>query len=50
MLLFHYIAIPTTALRLTSYYKVFLGACYTVFWDKAQIEAETLEKIECLKH
>jgi hypothetical protein len=52
---FHYAAsplyaIPPAALRLASYYRVFLGARCTVFWDNAQIEAETLEKIECLKH
>ena len=50
MLLLHYIAIPSTAFWLASYYRVFLGAHYIVSWDKAQIEAETLEKIECLKH
>jgi hAT family protein len=30
--------------------QVFSGACRTVSWDRAQISAETLEKIECLKH
>jgi hAT family C-terminal dimerisation region len=30
--------------------RVFLGACCTVSWDRAQISAETLEKRECLKH
>ena len=30
--------------------QVFSGACRTVSWDRGQIEAETLEQVECLKH
>ena len=30
--------------------QVFSGACCMVSWDRAQMEAETLKKIECLKH
>jgi hypothetical protein len=30
--------------------RVFLGACRTVTWDKGQIELETIEMRECLKH
>ena len=30
--------------------RVFLGARRTVTWDKGQIEAETIELRECLKH
>jgi hypothetical protein len=30
--------------------RVFSGARCTVSWDRGQMEAETLEKVECLKH
>ena len=30
--------------------QVFLGACCTVTWDRGQIEAETIELRELLKH
>jgi len=30
--------------------RVFSGARRTVSWDRGQIEAETLEQVECLKH
>ena len=30
--------------------RVFSGAYCTVSWDRGQIEAETLEQVECLKH
>jgi hypothetical protein len=30
--------------------RIFLAACCTVLWDRGQMEAETLEKVECLKH
>jgi len=30
--------------------RVFSGACCTVLWDRGQMEAETLKKVECLKH
>ena len=30
--------------------RVFSGACCTVSWDRGQIEAETIEMRECLKH
>jgi hypothetical protein len=30
--------------------RVFLGARRTVTWDKGQIEPETIEMRECLKH
>lgn len=30
--------------------RVFSGARRTVSWDRAQMEAETLEIVECLKH
>jgi hypothetical protein len=30
--------------------QVFSRACCTVSWDKGQIEAKTLEQVECLKH
>jgi hypothetical protein len=30
--------------------RVFSGARRTVTWDKGQIEAETIELRECLKH
>ena len=30
--------------------RVFLGARCTVTWDRGQIEAETIELRECLKH
>jgi hypothetical protein len=30
--------------------RVFLGARYTVIWDRGQIEAETIELRELLKH
>jgi hypothetical protein len=30
--------------------QVFSGARCTISWDRAQMEAETLEKVECLKH
>jgi hypothetical protein len=30
--------------------RVFSGACRTVSWDRGQIEAKTLKKVECLKH
>ena len=30
--------------------QVFSGARRTVSWDRAQMDAETLEKTECLKH
>jgi hypothetical protein len=30
--------------------RVFSRACYTVTWDRGQIEAETIELRELLKH
>ena len=30
--------------------RVFSGARRTVSWERAQMEPETLEKVECLKH
>ena len=30
--------------------RVFSETCYTVSWDRAQMSAETLEHVECLKH
>ena len=30
--------------------RVFAGAYCIVSWDRGQMEAETLEKVECLKH
>ena len=30
--------------------RVFSGARCMVSWDRGQMEAETLEKVECLKH
>ena len=30
--------------------RVFLGARRTISWERGQIEPETLEMIECLKH
>jgi hypothetical protein len=30
--------------------RVFSGACRTVSWERAQIGAENLEKVEYLKH
>ncbi len=30
--------------------RVFSGARRTVLWDRAQIDAKTLERVECLKH
>jgi hAT family C-terminal dimerisation region len=30
--------------------RVFSGARRTISWDRAQIDAETLESVECLKH
>ena len=30
--------------------RVFSGACRTVTWDRGQIEPETIEMRECLKH
>ena len=30
--------------------RVFLGAYYTVSWDRGQLEAEIIEIRECLKH
>jgi hypothetical protein len=30
--------------------RVFLGGRHTVAWDRAQMEAETIEMRECLKH
>jgi hypothetical protein len=30
--------------------RVFSGARYTVSWDRGQIEPETMEQRECLKH
>jgi len=30
--------------------RVFSGARRTVSWDRAQMSAETLERLECLKH
>jgi len=30
--------------------RVFSGARRTVSWDRGQIEADTLKKVECLKH
>ena len=30
--------------------RVFSGARRTVLWDRGQMEAETLEMVECLKH
>ena len=30
--------------------RVFLGACCMVSWDRGQIEPETIEMRECLKH
>jgi asparagine synthetase A len=30
--------------------RVFSGARRTVSWERAQIDAENLEKVECLKH
>jgi hAT family C-terminal dimerisation region len=30
--------------------RVFSGARRTVSWERAQMRAETLKKVECLKH
>jgi len=30
--------------------RVFLGGRRTVLWERAQIGAENLERVECLKH
>ena len=30
--------------------RIFSETCHTVSWDRAQMSAETLEHIECLKH
>ena len=30
--------------------RVFSRACRTVSWDRGQMEAETLKKVECLKY
>ena len=30
--------------------RVFSGARRTVSWDRGEMDAETLEKVECLKH
>jgi hypothetical protein len=30
--------------------RVFSGACRTVSWDRGQMEPETIEMRECLKH
>jgi hypothetical protein len=30
--------------------RVFLGACRTITWDKAQMKPDTIEMRECLKH
>jgi hAT family dimerisation domain. len=30
--------------------RVFSGARRTISWDRAQMSAETLENVECLKH
>jgi len=30
--------------------RVFLGGRYTVLWERAQIGAENLKRVECLKH
>ena len=30
--------------------QVFLGGCCTVLWERAQIGAENLKRVECLKH
>jgi len=30
--------------------RVFLGACRTVLWERAQMGAKTLKRVECLKH
>ncbi len=29
---------------------VFLGGYYTVSWERAQMGAENLKRVECLKH
>jgi hypothetical protein len=30
--------------------RVFSGACHMVSWDRGQLEPETIEMRECLKH
>ena len=30
--------------------RVFLGARYTIDWDRAKLGADTIKYIECLKH
>ena len=30
--------------------RVFSGACYTISWERGQLNPETIEIIECLKH
>ena len=30
--------------------RVFSEACHTVSWEKSQLDVQTLEHIECLKH
>jgi hypothetical protein len=30
--------------------RVFSGACRTISWERSQLDVQTLECIECLKH
>jgi len=30
--------------------RVFLGACRTILWERAQLGAENIERVECSKH
>jgi hypothetical protein len=30
--------------------RVFSGACRTITWERGQMDPETIEMIECLKH
>jgi hypothetical protein len=41
--------LPTAPVRFTSRTPL-ITARRTVSWDRGQMEAETLEKVECLKH